>query len=539
MHTGDNIPSVENKITLREIKKIMYEHFHNKPEIANQDLFESIQEFINKLTLHANNANSVQNSEIDANRPKGQEMKQVQQNSKRDAFYEICNKPLPDPAQNLESSSEGPEQIPNPTNEPNNDKAESKEIKSLKKEIKTLKDEKDGYIKEFKSFKDKSEREIKSLKQECDKHKTDYNKLLTEHNNNVVLFNKEYEAQKTRYEKALANWRENYDHLNEQLNNKRKEYNKLSQTNDALREEASQYQSALGDAKNYRLGDNDANNPTQLTKDIEIIQDSISIFCKLKGGVDINEQQLTVLLEKYKCNIEEPGDKVLLKAALQRYIIETIIKKTEEYLKKELTPDEKNKHIELEVINSTFNYLTTIKQLIYTRKGTDEVSTAAPTKIRQLVTAVLGDRGFCLDNDGKEHEFVQELKIEIIEIMNGLRTIKKDDKRKENEELAAEIIRNVIKMFIFRIKVLEPPGEIEWIDNGAKIDPTTMEIGNLEDDDHEDYTVNLCSFPLIGVSLNSEKDRKVLVPAKIIAIKPPKAEQATISNKLKNMFGKS
>ena len=72
-------------------------------------------------------------------------------------------------------------------------------------------------------------------------------------------------------------------------------------------------------------------------------------------------------------------------------------------------------------------------------------------------------------------------------------------------------------MFVFRIRILEPPGEIEWITNGSKIDPTLMEIGNLEDDNYDDWVVNLCSFPLIYVK--SETDRKVLVPAKIFPIK--------------------
>ncbi|CAI2162479.1 10850_t:CDS:1 [Funneliformis geosporum] len=551
MLPGDNIPSFDNKIiTLGEIKKVVQDYFHNHSEIGYYR-WDNIQGLLNKLAEHANNA-EVQNSEIDSNKLR-QEMKEIESN-KRIAL-DLTNKPLPNPVQSQKSSEE-PVQVSNPTNELKNDKAENKDpIKSLgkekqnedyAKEIKSLKDKNEDYVKKIKNLKDEYVREIKSLKQENDKYLKDYNKLITAHNNNVELFNKrqkESEVERMKYEKSIATWRENYDNLDEQLKSKRKEYNTLYQMNESLREEASQYQSALGDARNYRLGDNDANNPTQLTKDIEIIQDSISNFCKIKGGVDINEQHLTSLLEKYKCKIEEPGDKVLLKAALQRYIIETIIDKTDEYLKKELTPDEKDKHIELEVINSTKNYLTTIKQLINTRKGTDKVSDAAPTKISQLVMAVLGDRGFCLDNDGKEHEFVLELKKEIIGIMNNLRTIKKEDKRKDNEEMAAEIIRNVIKMFVFRIKVLEPPGEIEWIDKDAKLDPTIMEVGNLEDDNHEDYTVNLCSFPLIGVSLKSEKDRKVLVPAKIIAIRPPKAEQknTTKMNKLINfnLFGKS
>jgi len=127
---------------------------------------------------------------------------------------------------------------------------------------------------------------------------------------------------------------------------------------------------------------------------------------------------------------------------------------------------------------------------------------------------VLGDRGF---GSNGEHEFIQDVKNEIVTMMDNYRTIKKSDKKQENEEMIADIIRNVIKMFMFRIRVLEPPGEIEWITKDSKIDPTLMEIGNLEDDNYDDWVVNICSFPLIYVK--SEKDRKVLVPAKIFPIK--------------------
>jgi len=154
-------------------------------------------------------------------------------------------------------------------------------------------------------------------------------------------------------------------------------------------------------------------------------------------------------------------------------------------------------------------------------------------KIRQLVYAVLGDRGFGLSSDKREHEFVQELKEEIIRLMSQFRTIKKPDKKKENEDMIADIIRNVIKMFIFRIKVLEPPAEICWIQKDTKVDPTLMEVGNLEDDNYDDWIVNLCSFPLICVKLETE--RKVLVPAKIMAIR---AEQkSSIGSRIRNFVG--
>ena len=54
-----------------------------------------------------------------------------------------------------------------------------------------------------------------------------------------------------------------------------------------------------------------------------------------------------------------------------------------------------------------------------------------------------------------------------------------------------------------------------------------MEVGSLEDDNYDEWIVNLCSFPLIGVNLNSETERKVLIPAKIMATS--KANQKSFS----------
>ncbi|PKC68598.1 hypothetical protein RhiirA1_416799, partial [Rhizophagus irregularis] len=89
-------------------------------------------------------------------------------------------------------------------------------------------------------------------------------------------------------------------------------------------------------------------------------------------------------------------------------------------------------------------------------------------------------------------------------------------------------------MFVFRIKVLEPPAELIWIEKDTKVDATLMEVGNLEDDNYDDWVVNLCSFPLICVEPNSETNRKVLVHAKILAAR---AEQKSFSTKMiKNFF---
>jgi hypothetical protein len=455
-----------------------------------------------------------------------------------------------------QTSNEPPKDRKNKNDKESKESKESKELKDLKEKFKDKEKELRNKEKELKDkdyeFKEKEKHlqgQLVKLHEEYTKHIKFLDKAAKEEKEKNA---KEIEAwanavnhltnEKSNLEHNNNVWKERYDQIDEQLKNKRKDYIELYKKNEELRNEASQYQSALGDARNYRLGDNDANNPTQLTKEIGIIQDKINEFCKIKGGVEIYEANLARLLsEEFNCKYEL-GDKVLPKAALQRAIVEIIIRKTNEYMTKGTQPEindnrKMNKYLELDILNSTNNYLSKINTLINSRAGTDEVSFAAPIKIQQLVNAVLGDRGFGLSSDKGEHEFVQELKDEIINFMNQFRKIKKEDKKRENEDMLADIIRNVIKMFIFRIKVLEPPAELKWIEKDAKIDATLMEVGNLEDDNYDDWVVNICSFPLICVEPDSETNRKVLVPAKILAIK---AEQKSAVSKFKNLItGKS
>ncbi|RIA86937.1 hypothetical protein C1645_740475 [Glomus cerebriforme] len=433
-------------------------------------------------------------------------------------------------------------------NDKKNDK-ELKELKELKEKEKELKSElrkveqlKENYMEDI----------IKTLNKKLDYIGKEWNQEFININNVVNKLNDE----KLKLEKNINEWEKKYDQSQEKLINKEKKYNELYKKNEELRNEAeqlkeqlkrkdykknevsrnvtSEYRSDLGDVKNFHI---------QFIKDIDIIQDKINEFCRLKGGVELNEQNLATLLsEKFKCKYE-PEDKVLPKAALKRLILEIILERTNDYINKSQQPqpqpkenDEnktENKYLELEILNSTNQYLLKIKTLINSRNVTDEVSFAAPNKIRQLVHVVLGNHGFGLNSDGGEHEFVHELKEEIIMLMNQFRTIKRANKKKDNEDMIGDIIKSVIKLFIFHINVLEPPGEIMWIPKDKKVDPTLMEVVNLEDDNYDNWIVTLCIFPLIGINLKSETDRKVLVPAKIMAIETKKS---SISFKFRNLF---
>ena len=91
------------------------------------------------------------------------------------------------------------------------------------------------------------------------------------------------------------------------------------------------------------------------------------------------------------------------------------------------------------------------------------------------------------------------------------RKLKDLEKKREIEDMAGDIIKKVVNLFWFRIRVQEPVADYIWIKSNRKIDPSCME-GKWEDDDIDNIVVDICYFPLIG----SKSTNQIYTPAKII-----------------------
>ncbi|RGB42329.1 hypothetical protein C1646_683524, partial [Rhizophagus diaphanus] len=145
----------------------------------------------------------------------------------------------------------------------------------------------------------------------------------------------------------------------------------------------------------------------------------------------------------------------------------------------------------------------------------------ASTKLRKQIYSTLNNCGFS-DIHGKsntthEHPFITFYKEKLNKTMNELRNIK-DQEKITVENLAATIIREVIKIFWFRLKIHESVVQYVWIPYNAKVDETFMKGGNFDDNDNENLYVNICYFPLIGRNLTSD-NHEVYVPAKVFVRK--------------------
>ncbi|CAB4384417.1 unnamed protein product [Rhizophagus irregularis] len=311
----------------------------------------------------------------------------------------------------------------------------------------------------------------------------------------------------------------------------------LKDHNHNLKKEASEYQSALGDATSFHLGNQDSDTTSQLSKDIGNLHLSLEKFCGLKKGIEINDQkEIEELLKKFKCSIKGPikENKILISGVLERHIIEIIIEKANKYFNHEEN-DKDNKEVdeqgdkrqqqnlEAKIVKTTIQLLKMIESFSAIRTGNDKISKSTPTKLRQQIFGILGNRGFSntvLDESGgKEHPFVEKLRKEILDSMNRYRKIRDQEKLAEHEKIINDIIKQVVNIFFFRLKVQEPTAEWKWFPINTKINTLTMN-GPWDKDELEYLSVDICAFPLIGSNLDNAEDAKMMFPAQIVANYP-------------------
>ncbi|CAG8703401.1 7768_t:CDS:1 [Cetraspora pellucida] len=341
---------------------------------------------------------------------------------------------------------------------------------------------------------------------------------------------------KDSYISNLTNDRNNLFSRNSVLS---KSLDEVTKKNEELKNEAAHYQSKLGDAKNFKLSDDDPNNSTALTRDIEQLQDKINLYARVKKGVTLNlENAKIVLQQNYGCSLdhlanEDSEEKILIKWLLQRILIETVTKIMNNYIGKCFSQLGSEASRELELIHTTRKMIELLSEFDKHRDGIDEVTQAIPIKLRQQIYAVLGDRGFAdIKDDKKEHPFISYATKEIDNIMSKFRTFRDEEKKQEVDKLLPSIIRDIVKIFFFRLKVQEPEATFRWFKRGDKIDPLQM-IGPW-DENIDQWFVDICYFPLIGIDLDNENNRKILFQAKVAVLKEKKG--GNILKKIGSIF---
>lgn len=376
--------------------------------------------------------------------------------------------------------------------------------------------------KENKKLKEEFE-EINNLinNQKINAELSEYIKLFQSHKELREKFNS-LSSQKQTIEQQLKEKTNEIEKSVQLVEAKDNEIKNLEETNSNLKAEALKYQSALGAATNFQLGDDDKNNSVRLNEDIEHLQDTLEDYVtNLRSKIKINYKKVNKLFAHYNCNLEMKArikDTTLIKALLQRHVVEFIYENAAKYFEDVKNTDEPQS-LESEINFKVNELINLTDKFAKTRFESGKVTSAVPIKIRQQIYSALSNYGFSdIINDKQEkseHKFISQFKKQLNQEIESYREISDHKKKKKCEELAAKIIREVVKLFFFRLKTQEPIAKWKWFDNNDKIDSIQM-TGSWDDDDLENAVVEICIFPLIYKDPNSySTELQIYTPAKV------------------------
>ncbi|CAB4446944.1 unnamed protein product [Rhizophagus irregularis] len=372
------------------------------------------------------------------------------------------------------------------------------------------------------------EEECKQLKKQKQVFENEFEKLKSQ-NQAIEDERGNLKSQNLAFETKYENLKSQNQTLKLQNEELKKKCEDLGNKNTELWEEVTKYQSELGDATSFHLGNQDSNSTSQLSDNIRKLHEKLVRFCNVKREVDINFQELKELMKKYGCLPTNDISKNLISGVLEHAVIETIIEKTEAYFNSNATDkqqlgleaennEKQQPYLEAEIFNTTDKLLKMTELFTKIRVGTDRVSEAVPTKLRQQVYAILGNRGFSQtfedENDSKEHLFIVKLRDDILDLMDRYRRFKDQERLKKSTEEINKIIREVINIFFFRLNVQQPIATWYWLPKGTEINTLRMEA-SWDENETDDLRFDICAFPLIGSNIN-QSNEKVIVPAQVV-----------------------
>ncbi|CAB4381866.1 unnamed protein product [Rhizophagus irregularis] len=267
-----------------------------------------------------------------------------------------------------------------------------------------------------------------------------------------------------------------------------------------------------GDVTDDEWRDDDENNSTQLVKDIEKLNRALNKITEVKRNVsEIKEEAVTELFSSLGCNttVKDKQMKLVLVAALQQKLIKFILDYAKYYFEhanisqvQSMSVD----NLEAAILFKTEDLIQLTTCFENTHSVTGENSRTLPTTLRKQCYAALGNRGFPAN-----HPFIDQLAKDLISEMNKYRILDSDEKNKKFEKEIVKIIIQVLRIFRFRFKTQEPIPVKQFYKGGEDIDPFFME--GMWEGHHEDYEVEICSFPAIFVN----SDSRVYTRAQVIA----------------------
>ncbi|CAH1762880.1 11197_t:CDS:2 [Entrophospora sp. SA101] len=239
--------------------------------------------------------------------------------------------------------------------------------------------------------------------------------------------------------------------------------------------------------------------------------------------LEVKIEEIKNLIRKYDCKTEIDYDdyiysdksKAFLSNLLQRVIIETILEHSEVYFNGSLDrciKYSKDPFIDLmdspRLSKETFDFDNLDSKKTY------------KTRINPEVYAVLGTKNF----DGFDHPFIEFVLEKLLKTLKKYCKIKcldndngqgKDNKnpKKIFNNILIEIIHKIINLFYFGMQAHDKSLQFKWLDNNLKFDRNLMKMEDVGEE-IEKLSLDICSFPLIGIDLSDKDACKVIVKAK-------------------------
>ncbi|CAJ0871173.1 4158_t:CDS:2 [Entrophospora sp. SA101] len=341
----------------------------------------------------------------------------------------------------------------------------------------------------------KSKENEKKLQEELsgEKQKSDYlnnsYKQLTKENSDLQKINEEIKniMEVTKYEKNEsiengAKLQEELSIIKQKFNHLYEAYEQLSKQNaedrrideiDEVAMEAS-YQTILGDGLKFRISDDHEDNSAHLATDV-----------------------ITVL---------------------QRYILEQVLKWADDYFEvKEHDDLDHPSNQEKYIVNHTNQLLDFLNNQFYPTNFIQDNSSMVikdiPTKIRQFTYLALTELGF--SGTEQEHSFISRTAKKLNRLMTRYRVIKDENKRKNVEDMAEGLVKEIVRIFKFLLLVQEPKCKVHWFTNNAKLDFRFMKVLSWDDGNVDDYVMEICFFPFIGIMDSDGNPSKLITHARV------------------------
>ncbi|CAJ0635122.1 5327_t:CDS:2 [Entrophospora sp. SA101] len=333
----------------------------------------------------------------------------------------------------------------------------------------------------------KSKENEKKLQEELsgEKQKSDYlnnsYKQLTKENSDLQKINEEIKniMEVTKYEKNEsiengAKLQEELSIIKQKFNHLYEAYEQLSKQNAEDRRIDEIDEVAMGDGLKFRISDDHEDNSAHLATDV-----------------------ITVL---------------------QRYILEQVLKWADDYFEvKEHDDLDHPSNQEKYIVNHTNQLLDFLNNQFYPTNFIQDNSSMVikdiPTKIRQFTYLALTELGF--SGTEQEHSFISRTAKKLNRLMTRYRVIKDENKRKNVEDMAEGLVKEIVRIFKFLLLVQEPKCKVHWFTNNAKLDFRFMKVLSWDDGNVDDYVMEICFFPFIGIMDSDGNPSKLITHARV------------------------